>query len=68
MAFLWLGNAVCWLVEKSLGWTHIPANYLDELPNRERFLVEFTENERRQNLTWQERAQAIATYHKICLE
>jgi hypothetical protein len=52
---------------KILGWTHIPANYLDELANRERFLVEFTENERRQNLTWQERAQAIATYHKICL-
>jgi hypothetical protein len=53
---------------KILGWTHIPANYLDELPNRERFIVEFTENERRQNLTWQERAQAIATYHKMSIE
>jgi hypothetical protein len=53
---------------KILGWTHIPANYLDELPNRERFIVEFTENERRQNLTWQERAQAIATYHKMSID
>jgi hypothetical protein len=50
-----------------LGWTHISANFLDELPYRQQFLIEFTENERRQNLTWQERMEAIYTYHKICI-
>jgi hypothetical protein len=31
------------------------------------FLIEFTENERRQSLTWEERTKAIATYHAICI-
>jgi ParB/RepB/Spo0J family partition protein len=52
---------------KLLGWTHIPANFLDELSFREQFLIEFTENERRQSLTWEERTKAIATYHAICI-
>jgi ParB/RepB/Spo0J family partition protein len=52
---------------KLLGWTHIPANFLDELSFRQQFLIEFTENERRQNLTWEERTKAIATYHNMCL-
>src|SRR3954465_15518210 len=51
-----------------LGWTHIPANFLDELPFRQQFLIEFTENERRQNLTWEDRAKAVYTYHRICCD
>lgn len=52
---------------KLLGWTHIPANFLEDLPERQRFLIEFTENERRQSLTWEERTESIATYHSMCL-
>jgi ParB/RepB/Spo0J family partition protein len=53
---------------KLLGWTHIPANFLEDLPERQRFLIEFTENERRQSLTWEERTKAIFAYHDMSIK
>lgn len=51
---------------RSLGWTHISAQYHDELTPRERFAIEFEENERRENLSWQDRNAAIVQYFELC--
>lgn len=50
---------------KSLGWTHIVVQYFDELDELARHLIELEENTRRVDLTWQETADAMATYHKL---
>lgn len=48
---------------RSLGWTHIPVHFLDDLPDSERKLIEWEENFRRTDLTWQERCSAVLSYH-----
>lgn len=50
---------------KQLGWTHIPVQFVDELSEYELQVLEFEENVRRINLTWQEECAAVALYHKL---
>lgn len=52
---------------RSLGWTQIPAHFFEELSPRDQFCIEFIENEKRQNLNWKERAEAIQRYHFMCV-
>lgn len=50
---------------KSLGWTSIPAQYADELDEISRQLIEYDENIRRVDLTWEENCLAIFRYHEL---
>ncbi len=50
---------------RSLGWTHISAQYTDELPPEELHLIELEENTRRNELPWKDRCEAIAKYHEL---
>lgn len=49
----------------TLGWTHVPAQYADELDDLSRQLIEYEENVRRIDLTWQENALAVERYHAL---
>lgn len=49
----------------SLGWTHIPVQFTDELSAEDLHLIELEENVRRKNLTWQEEVEAVAAYAKF---
>lgn len=50
---------------KQIGWTHISAQYVDELDEIELQLLEFEENVARVDLTWQERNSFIAKYYEL---
>jgi ParB/RepB/Spo0J family partition protein len=50
---------------RQLGWTHISAQYTDELTPVERALIELEENVRRSDLTWQEKTLAVEEYHRL---
>src|SRR5690606_19775604 len=52
-----------WTAVKSLGWTHIPVQFVDELEPHELQAIELEENVKRSNLTWQEEVEAIRRYH-----
>lgn len=45
----------------------IPVQFYEELSPADRELVELDENIRRENLTWQDQALALARYHEICM-
>src|SRR4249920_736735 len=49
---------------KLLGWTHISAQYQDEVEPEKLRILELEENVRRVDLPWQDRCQAIADYHQ----
>lgn len=49
---------------RELGWTHITAQYLDEIHEDLREEIEFEENERRQDLTWLEHHDALMRLHE----
>lgn len=50
---------------KALGWTHISAQFLDDLDQATRHLIELEENVRRVDLTWQDQCLAIEEYHNL---
>ena len=50
---------------RSLGWTHITAQFFEDLPPTQRVLIELEENIKRKDITWQEHTAAIAKYHEI---
>ena len=50
---------------KSLGWSHINAQYVEDLSELEIALIEFEENVKRVELAWQDRVDAIDKYHKL---
>lgn len=52
---------------RSLGWTSISFQYIDDLSDDDRHLIELEENSKRLDLTWQEHNDAIARYHEIRL-
>lgn len=54
-----------WLACKSLGWTSIPVQFIDDLPEAELQLIELDENIKRTNLSWQEECEAVARYHRL---
>lgn len=50
---------------KHLGWTHIAAQYVDELEPAKLQAIELEENIKRQDIVWQDRVRAIAKYHEL---
>lgn len=50
---------------RSLGWTHISAQYLEELDERALRAIELEENIKRIDLSWQDEARAVAAYHDL---
>jgi ParB family transcriptional regulator, chromosome partitioning protein len=50
---------------KSLGWESITFQFVDETDPQILQAIELEENIKRQDLTWQERTNAIAAYHKL---
>jgi len=50
---------------RSLGWTSIPVQFTDELSEYELQCIEFEENVKRKDLTWQEEAQAVERFHAL---
>jgi ParB/RepB/Spo0J family partition protein len=50
---------------RKLGWTHVSAQYVDELDNATLSLIELEENIRRKDISWQERTLAIEKYHRL---
>lgn len=50
---------------RQLGWQSVEVTYKDDLSVPEKKLVEFDENLRRQDITWQERALALLELHEL---
>lgn len=50
---------------RSLGWTHIPVQFVEDLNEAELQLLELDENIKRKNLSWQEECDAVARYHSL---
>lgn len=50
---------------KQLGWTAIPVQYVEELSEYELQCIEFEENVKREDLTWQEEVAAVERFHKL---
>jgi len=54
-----------WTACKSLGWTHINVQFLEDLSESEVQLVELEENVRRVDLPWQDQCRALERYHTL---
>lgn len=54
-----------WTACKSLGWTAIPVQFVDDLSESELHLLELEENVRRVDLSWQDQCKAVETYHEL---
>lgn len=54
-----------WTAIKSLGWTHLPVQFIEDLSETELQAVELEENVRRIDITWQDRSLAIERYHRL---
>lgn len=52
---------------KQLGWDSITVQFAEDLPKEELHLIELEENTKRLDLSWQERNDAVATYHELKL-
>lgn len=50
---------------RRLGWTSIRCEYFEEMSLLNRKIVEFDENDKRHQLTWQESARAIKEIHEL---
>ena len=50
---------------KTLGWTEISVQFIEELSEEELHKVELEENLRRLNLTWDEECKALQKYHSM---
>lgn len=50
---------------RSLGWTHITCQYVDELDTPIARAIELEENIKREILPWQDECKAVAEYHSI---
>lgn len=50
---------------KALGWTHISAQYVDELDGPALRAIELEENIKRVDISWQDQSRAILEYHEL---
>lgn len=50
---------------RSLGWTMIPVQFVDELDPARLRAIELEENIKRQDITWQDRTRAVREYHQL---
>lgn len=54
-----------WTACKSLGWSHIPVQYVDDMNAAELSLLELEENLQRVDISWQEQCFAYQEYHAL---
>lgn len=54
-----------WNAVKALGWSHIPVQFIEDLDPVQLHLVEYEENVRRKDLTWQDQCLAIKHYNEL---
>lgn len=57
-----------WTAVKSLGWTHVPVQFVEDLSELELHAIELEENVGRVDITWQEQCLATERYHQLRLE
>lgn len=57
-----------WTAIKSLGWTHMPVQFVDELDEAALQLLELEENLKRVALPWQDECISVAKYHALRLD
>lgn len=50
---------------KTLGWTSVPVQFIEDLPPDQVKLIELEENIRREELPWQEHSIAVYEYHQL---
>ena len=50
---------------RSLGWTHIPVQFVDTLSSEELLAIELEENVKRKDLSWQEQCDAVKRFHEL---
>lgn len=50
---------------KSLGWTHIPVQYTDELDAAQLRAIELEENIKRDDIAWTDRVRSVKDYHEL---
>lgn len=50
---------------RSLGWTSVPVQFVDDLSEYELQCIEFEENVKRVDLTWQEEVAAVEHFHQL---
>lgn len=50
---------------RSLGWTHVPVQFADDLSTYELRCIELDENVKREDLPWQDQCLAVAELHKL---
>jgi ParB/RepB/Spo0J family partition protein len=50
---------------KSLGWTHAPVQFVDEIDPAILHLIELEENIKREDLDWRDRVRAVQDYHLL---
>jgi hypothetical protein len=55
-----------WRACKSLGWTHIPCHYIDELDEVKLKRIELEENIKRKGMEWNEECTWLMEYHEFC--
>lgn len=53
---------------RSLGWTHVPVQFAEDLDERALHLIELEENIKREQLSWQDEVRAMERYHQLQLE
>lgn len=56
-----------WTAIKTLGWTSMPIQWVDELSEIELHAIEYEENIGRMELPWQDRVAAVESYHLLRL-
>ncbi len=54
-----------WTAIKSLGWTSMPVQYIEDLSEHELRAVELDENLRRKDISWHELCLGLHEYHQI---
>lgn len=50
---------------KSLGWTHVPVQFVEDLDEASLQLLELEENVKRENLDWRDECLAVERYHQL---
>lgn len=50
---------------KSLGWTNVIVQFLEDMSDDQVYLIELEENVKRVDLSWQDRAEAVRRYHEL---
>lgn len=57
-----------WTAVRSLGWTHVPVQFIEDLSELEVHAIELEENIRRVDLPWQDQCLAVEAYHQLRLK